>query len=79
MDDRVFNFSPGPAVLPEPVLEEARRDLWNIDGSGIGILEHSHRGATFKRVISEAEEDCRQLAGISSDYAVLFLQGGVTW
>jgi phosphoserine aminotransferase len=78
MDDRVFNFSPGPAVLPEPVLEEAQRDLWNIGGSGIGILEHSHRGATFKRVIGEAEADCRQLAGIPDDYAVLFMQGGAS-
>jgi phosphoserine aminotransferase len=78
MQQRIFNFSPGPAVLPEPVLEEAQRDLWSIDGSGIGILEHSHRGATFKRVIAEAEADCRQLAGISDDYAVLFLQGGAS-
>jgi phosphoserine aminotransferase len=78
MQQRIFNFSPGPAVLPEPVLEEAQGDLWSIDGSGIGILEHSHRGATFKRVIAEAEADCRQLAGISDDYAVLFLQGGAS-
>jgi phosphoserine aminotransferase len=78
MRQRIFNFSPGPAILPEPVLEEAQRDLWNIDGSGIGILEHSHRGAAFKRVISEAEADCRQLAGISDDYALLFLQGGAS-
>jgi phosphoserine aminotransferase len=78
MPQRIFNFSPGPAILPEPVLEEAQRDLWSIDDSGIGILEHSHRGATFKRVISEAEEDCRRLAGISDDYAVLFLQGGAS-
>jgi phosphoserine aminotransferase len=78
MPQRIFNFSPGPAILPEPVLEEAQRDLWSIDDSGIGILEHSHRGATFKRVISEADEDCRRLAGISEDYAVLFLQGGAS-
>jgi phosphoserine aminotransferase len=78
MVERIFNFSPGPAILPEPILEEARQDLWSIDDSGIGILEHSHRGATFKRVISEAEADCRDLAGISDDYAVLFLQGGAS-
>ena len=78
MAERIFNFSPGPAILPEPVLEEAQRDLWNIDGSGIGILEHSHRGATFKRVISEAEADCRELAAIPEDYALLFLQGGAS-
>ncbi len=44
MSERVYNFSPGPAVLPEEVREQAREDLWNIGGSGIGILEHSHRG-----------------------------------
>jgi phosphoserine aminotransferase len=76
--DRVFNFSAGPAALPEPVLEEARRDLWNIDASGVGILEHSHRGKVFDRVIAEAEEGCRRLANIPDDYAVLFVQGGAT-
>jgi len=78
MGERIFNFSPGPAILPEPVLEAAARDLWDIDDSGIGILEHSHRGAVFERVIGEAEADCRALAGISDDYALLFLQGGAS-
>jgi phosphoserine aminotransferase len=78
MQQRIFNFSPGPAILPEPVLEQAREDLWSIDDSGIGILEQSHRGATFERVIEEAEKDCQKLAGISDDYAVLFLQGGAS-
>lgn len=75
---RIFNFSAGPAVLPEPVLKQAQQDLWSIAGSGIGILEHSHRGPVFDKVIEEAEADCRTLAGISDDYAVLFLQGGAT-
>lgn len=75
---RIFNFSPGPAVLPEPVLEQARRDLWSFDGSGVGILEHSHRGAAFRRVIEEAEADCRRLGAIDDDWEVLFLQGGAT-
>ena len=78
MGDRVYNFSPGPAVLPEEVLEEARRDIWNIADSGIGILEHSHRGKVFKGVIEEAEADCRALAGLSDDWRVLFLQGGAS-
>ena len=78
MGERIFNFSAGPAILPEPVLQAATRDLWNIDGSGIGILEHSHRGAVFERVIGEAEADCRKLAGIPDDYALLFLQGGAS-
>jgi phosphoserine aminotransferase len=60
------------------VLRQAQADLWSIAGSGIGILEHSHRGPVFDRVIEEAEADCRALAGISGDYHVLFLQGGAT-
>jgi phosphoserine aminotransferase len=75
---RVYNFSPGPAVLPEEVLLQARQDLWSIDGSGIGILEQSHRGKVFNRVIEEAEADCRTIARIGDDYHVLFLQGGAT-
>ncbi|MBX3416109.1 MAG: phosphoserine transaminase [Pirellulaceae bacterium] len=76
--DRIFNFSAGPAVLPESVLEQAQKDLWNICDSGIGIMEHSHRGKVFDRVIEEAEADCRKIADISNDYAVLFLQGGAS-
>jgi phosphoserine aminotransferase len=75
---RIYNFSAGPAVLPEEVLRQAQEDIWNIFDSGIGILEHSHRGPVFDRVIDEAEADCRALANIGDDYAVLFLQGGAT-
>ena len=75
---RILNFSAGPAILPAEVLHHARRDIWNIDESGIGILEHSHRGSVFSRVIEKAEADARALAGISDDYHVLFLQGGAT-
>lgn len=78
MTDRIFNFSAGPAVLPEPVLEAARRDVWNVRDSGIGIMEHSHRGKVFDAVIAEAEAACRSLAGIGDDYRVLFLQGGAS-
>ena len=74
---RIFNFSAGPAVLPEAVLRRAQQDLWDIDGSGVGILEHSHRGPVVNRVFEEAEADCRRIASISDDYVVLFLQGGV--
>jgi phosphoserine aminotransferase len=76
---RIYNFSAGPAVLPEEVLLQARQDIWNIDGSGIGILEHSHRGRVFTRVIEQAEAECREIAGIRDDYHVLFLQGGATF
>ncbi|HWB20742.1 MAG TPA: phosphoserine transaminase [Phycisphaerales bacterium] len=75
---RIFNFSAGPAVLPEEVLKQAQEDVWNIASSGVGILEHSHRGKVYDRVIEEAEADCRKLAGISDEYYVLFLQGGAT-
>jgi len=78
MSERVFNFAPGPAVLPEEVLREAQADLWNCDRSGIGILEQSHRGAVVDRLFAEAEADCCKLAGVSDDYSVLFLQGGAS-
>lgn len=78
MSSRTLNFSPGPAVLPEEVLEEARADIWNIDGSGIGILEHSHRGKVVNRIFEEAEADCRKLAKIPESHAVIFLQGGAS-
>ena len=78
MAERVFNFSPGPAVLPEEVLERAREDLWSLADSGIGVLEHSHRGKLIDRVIGEAEEDCRKLAPIPDGYRVLFLHGGAS-
>jgi phosphoserine aminotransferase len=78
MTDRIHNFSAGPAVLPESVLRKAQEAVWNAGGSGIGILEHSHRGKLFERVINEAEEACRTLGGIPDNYRVLFLQGGAS-
>ncbi|HET7111480.1 MAG TPA: 3-phosphoserine/phosphohydroxythreonine transaminase [Gemmatimonadales bacterium] len=78
MSERIFNFSAGPAVLPESVLKNAQRDIWNVRDSGIGIMEHSHRGKVFDAIINEAEANCRELAGISDDYHVLFLQGGAS-
>jgi len=78
MTDRIHNFSAGPAVLPEPVLRKAQEAIWNVDGSGIGIMEHSHRGKVFDRIIKEAEQSCRDLAGIPDNYRVLFLQGGAS-
>jgi phosphoserine aminotransferase len=75
---RIFNFSAGPAVLPEEVLREAQEAIWNLDGTGIGVLEHSHRGAAFEKVVAETEAACRRLAGIPDDFAVLFLSGGAS-
>ncbi|MEX2288265.1 MAG: 3-phosphoserine/phosphohydroxythreonine transaminase [Planctomycetaceae bacterium] len=78
MVERIFNFAPGPAVLPVPVLEEARENLLSLGSTGIGIMEHSHRGKAFLAVYEEAVSLCRELAGISDDYHVLFLQGGAS-
>ncbi|MEP6475015.1 MAG: aminotransferase class V-fold PLP-dependent enzyme, partial [Gemmatimonadota bacterium] len=78
MADRIFNFCAGPAVLPEPVLKQAQQDIWNVAGSGIGILEHSHRGKVFDRILDETIAACRELSGIPDDYEVLFVQGGAS-
>ena len=75
---RIFNFSAGPAVMPESVLERIREDVWNIDDSGIGVLEHSHRGPVIDRVFDEATDRCRNLAGLGDDHEVLFLAGGAS-
>ncbi|MEZ6122888.1 MAG: 3-phosphoserine/phosphohydroxythreonine transaminase [Planctomycetaceae bacterium] len=78
MTGRIWNFSAGPAVLPESVLEEARDNLLSLGSTGVGICEHSHRGKAFIAVAEEAEALCRELAGIPSNYKVLFLQGGAS-
>ena len=78
MTDRIHNFGAGPGALPEPVLKQAQQDIWNIGGSGIGILEHSHRGKLFERVIADAEEEARRLADIPDRYKILFIQGGAS-
>lgn len=78
MSDRIHNFGAGPGVLPEPVLKQAQQDIWNIGGSGMGIMEHSHRGKLFDRINVEAEQACRDLAGIPENYDVVFLQGGAS-
>ena len=75
---RVFNFGAGPAVLPEPVLREAQRDLLALPGVGISVLEISHRSKAFDEIIEGAEADLRALASIPDDYHVLFLQGGAS-
>lgn len=75
---RVFNFSAGPGVLPEEVLRQIQSDVWDIAGSGIGVLEHSHRGKVVDKIWEEAEQDCRDVGGIPANYKVLFLTGGAT-
>ncbi len=78
MTQRIHNFSAGPAVLPVEVLEEARENLLSLGKSGIGILEHSHRGKAYMAVHEEAEALVRELGGVPADYDVLFLQGGAS-
>jgi len=75
---RVYNFSAGPSMLPEPVLEEIRDELLNYQGSGMCVMEMSHRSKVFERIITEAEADLRTLMGIPENYKVLFIQGGGT-
>jgi phosphoserine aminotransferase len=75
---RVFNFNAGPAVLPVEVLEEAQRDLVDFKGSGMSIMEHSHRGKEYDAVHLEAVDNVKKLLNLSDDYAVLFVQGGAS-
>lgn len=75
---RVFNFSAGPAALPEPVLERARAEMLDYAGSGMSVMEMSHRSAEFVGIAERAEADLRSLMAIPDDYAVLFLQGGAS-
>jgi phosphoserine aminotransferase len=75
---RIFNFSAGPAVLPEAVLEEAQRDLMALPGVGMSVMEISHRSTTFDEILQGAEADMRALGGIPGHYRVLFLQGGAS-
>ncbi|MBI1761516.1 MAG: 3-phosphoserine/phosphohydroxythreonine transaminase [Acidobacteria bacterium] len=78
MTERVFNFSAGPAVLPEAVLKQAQQDLFALPGVGMSVLEISHRSAAFEQIIAEAEADLRALLAIPDNYKVLFLQGGAS-
>jgi phosphoserine aminotransferase len=73
---RPFNFSPGPAVLPEPVLRQAAAEMLDWNGSGMSVMEMSHRGREFMAIQAEAEANLRELLAIPSNYKVLFLQGG---
>ncbi|MCK9988358.1 MAG: phosphoserine aminotransferase [Azoarcus sp.] len=75
---RVFNFSAGPAALPEPVLRQAAEEMLDWHGAGCGVMEMSHRGREFMSIIEQAEADLRELMAIPQYYRVLFLQGGAT-
>ena len=75
---RVYNFSAGPAVLPEEVLKEAAAEMLNYNGTGMSVMEMSHRSKAYKEIIETAETDLRDLMHIPDNYKVLFLQGGAS-
>ena len=75
---RVYNFSAGPAVLPEPVLQEAAAEMLDYRGTGMSVMEMSHRSKPYQQIIDEAEADLRTLVGIPDNYKVLFMQGGAS-
>ena len=75
---RIYNFSAGPAMLPEEVLKEAAEEMLDYRGCGMSVMEMSHRSKVYQQIIDEAEADLRKLVGIPENYKVLFLQGGAT-
>ena len=75
---RVYNFSAGPAVLPEEVLQEAAAEMLDYNGTGMSVMEMSHRSKAYDKIIKDAEADLRELMNIPDNYKVLFLQGGAS-
>ena len=75
---RVFNFNPGPAALPLPVLEQAQKEILDYKGTGMSVMEISHRSKEFEAIINDAQTDLRDLLGIPANYKILFLQGGAS-
>ncbi|HNU11813.1 MAG TPA: aminotransferase class V-fold PLP-dependent enzyme, partial [Rubrivivax sp.] len=73
---RVHNFSAGPAALPESVLRQAAEDMLDWRGSGMSVMEMSHRGPEFMSIHAQAQADLRELLGVPSNYRTLFMQGG---
>jgi phosphoserine aminotransferase len=73
---RVYNFNPGPAVMPLEVLQQAQAEMLDFKGTGMSVMEISHRSKEFEAVIQTAEADLRELLGIPANYKVMFLQGG---
>ena len=76
--NRALNFSAGPAALPEEVLQQAAAEMLDWHGSGMSVMEMSHRGPEFMAIAAEAEADLRELLAVPQGYQVLFLQGGAT-
>ena len=77
-DNRIYNFSAGPSMLPVPVLERCAADMLNYQGSGMSVMEMSHRSKVYDGIIKETEATLRRVLSIPDNYKVLFLQGGAT-
>ena len=75
---RVFNFSAGPSMLPLAVLEQCAKEMTDYNGSGMSVMEMSHRSSVYDEIIKEAEKNLRELMNIPENYKVLFLQGGAS-
>lgn len=78
MSRRIFNFGAGPALLPAPVMARVQEELRDWHGSGMSVMEMSHRGKEYQGIIQQAEQDLRDLLAIPDQYRVLFLQGGAS-
>ena len=78
MGNKVYNFSAGPSLIDHSVLGIAAEEMCNYEGSGLSVMELSHRGEAFQNILANAEASLRRLMGISDEYVVLFLQGGAT-
>jgi phosphoserine aminotransferase len=76
MTTRPYNFAPGPAAMPEEVLQQAAAEMLNWHGSGMGVMEMSHRGAEFMSIAAQAEADLRELLAVPANFRILFMQGG---
>ena len=74
---RVYNFSAGPAALPQAVLSQAAAEMLDWQGSGMSVMEMSHRGKEFMSIAQAAQDDLRELLGVPADYEILFMQGMV--
>ncbi|MDP2994991.1 MAG: aminotransferase class V-fold PLP-dependent enzyme, partial [Anaerolineales bacterium] len=78
MTRRIHNFNPGPAVLPLEVLQQAQAEMLDYRGTGMSVMEISHRSKEFEAIVAEAQADLRDLLGIPANYKILFLQGGAS-
>lgn len=78
LDGRIYNFSAGPSMLPEPVLLKVQQELLNCGGSGMSVLEMSHRSKVFDDIINEAVQDVKDVLNVPDNYKILFLHGGAS-